>query len=624
MVAGPEQQPGGSSLEEEFSSKTEQLRAQGVEKIMNEGFPNKEGEPGADQYGKIWDKVDTYVMAVQSDTTLNEKVAGYLRDSGNADAFNGIVGRLKAGEAPANFIAAEESSLPNRQYLSALMAFEGVAKAAIRSEGGKRRGEKDQLRDADLLGPAGEAAHRFIQVAEILAVESNAVMIKNNLHPLGMQQMSSEYAQRFDRFAQRRDVPQIYRDRAREMAANVRIDAMKEEAAKPTEASAEPAEPTATEAEDEKRGIAVTLDYDLSRQLLRQENPMTAEDLRHMQSKIEALTRENTTQNAFEVAKLAANLQRAGVRIGEGQDQIRAYVQRQRSAMQTHGPRALAQYLAYGKYLGCVTQVTPQEEKWLMAAIHDRLKNDPAHKGLTRLAMNARYLQVHGYTPELVRQGVIKEIEDLKAAGDLDAAVAEAARARRAGVDPTATFTSKGDFTSRLNRRAVEYASAERWNAWARLRNNLDLAWRQLAPRDKDVTGLMSYFSRARSQAQEHDHWDRYAAYTADVREISDRDAKRLRRESVAPVTAEVRQRGVLERARLSEREYQEYLGGPAPAAVSGTEAAPAEAQAEAPSFREVPQEPVVTGGFFRRIWGLLFGRRERRPSPETPTDQAV
>src|SRR3989344_8098608 len=191
MATNPEKQPSGGSLEGEFASQTEKLRSAAIERIMDKGFPQAgdpdEGDPNAEVYQpnlyeKGWDQVDSYVTAVQQNEALNERLHAYLQKPEYNQAFHTLLTELKAGKAPNDLLAIEENGPPSRNRLTAMMALENAVKGAVRSDGGTLSPDK-QRRVSALVGPEGEAARRLILVAEIMDAESNATMIKHEIHP---------------------------------------------------------------------------------------------------------------------------------------------------------------------------------------------------------------------------------------------------------------------------------------------------------------------------------------------------------------------------------------------------------------------------------------------------------
>lgn len=394
--------------------------------------------------------------------------------------------------------------------------------------------------------------------------------------------------------------------------------------------------------------------------LFGQEGGVTAKDVEGIKGHLAVLLAEPSPKNAFEAARVLAHAKRAGIKLKGGRQKVSDFLEQQRVEIQKTGPRALAQYLAYCKYTGLGKEATEAEGKWLLGAIHERLQKDPTHAGLSRLAMNVRYLNVPGYSPELVRQGVQEEVEALHQAQKLTEAVEEAARARRAGVKVTgALVEDRAGMVGAVVKRCRDWAENNQWDKFARLRASAGMVWGHTALDEGAKRGLLKYFDLLRFQAEGHGKWEPYMVYAADVRDLSKRDARlkeakikeisgeqvvewleqdlspdeqhkarnirietsqNLRRERERRQESTVRRR---ENAILTEQEYEEYLGGPVPAAAS--QEAAEEPDQEAPDWQEVPQEPVVTGGLIRRLWGWLTGRRERRGrSSKTPTDTAA
>jgi hypothetical protein len=290
MAASPEQRPSGGSIEGEFSAETDKLRVEAIGRIMDEGFPQagdpEYGDPNGpayqpDLYNKLWEQTDSYLAAVQANGDLDGPLHSYLQDKDKAAALREVIDQLKSGKAPNDLLAAEENGIPSRRNLSAFIAFESVAKGSVRTEGGKRLAPEDQLAEDKLVGSMGEAVKRFTRVGEILDEESSALMIKKEIHPLAMEDVGEEYAASFQKFSERKDIPDIYRERARDLASNLRIDAMQQEKKVNT----------TLEQKEQARGVEVKLDYDPSRQVFGKENPMTADDLKRIQGRLEELTR---------------------------------------------------------------------------------------------------------------------------------------------------------------------------------------------------------------------------------------------------------------------------------------------------------------------------------------------
>lgn len=598
VVDSPENPAQEASIQGELAARTERLRADGVEKIMDSGFP-REGEPGSEHYERIWGQVDRYVGAVRADHTLNEQISSYLLDPENARAFSDVIGRLKSGEAPADFAAAEEENIPNRRYLSAMVALEGVVKGALRTEGGVQLEEHNQRRDADLVGAEGEAARRFVRVTEILGVEGTSVMIQRGIHPLAMEEVGDDYAARFDWFAQRRDVPEIYRERARVAASNLRIDAMKAEGDGKTVQNAA--------SQEKLEAAGPPPEGFVTEQLFGREGGVKAKDVEGIKNHLEGLLAQPMPKNAFEAARILAHAKRAGIRLTGGRGKMGEFLQLQREEIQKRGPRAFAQYLAYCKYTGLGGELAPAEGKWLMGAIHERLQKDPTHAGLSRLAMNVRYLNVPGYSPKIVRSGVQEEVEALHGAGKLVEAVEEAARARQAGVEVTGVLVEdRAVMVGAVVKRCRALAENNQWDKFARLRASAGRVWGHTALDEGAKRGLLKYFDPLRFLAEGHGKWEPYVVYAAEVRDLSNRDA------------------------RLQEAKGKEISGEQVVEWLEQDLSPDAQHKArnirkEAPDWQEIPQEPVVTGGFVRRFWGWLTGRRERRGrSSKAPTDAAA
>jgi hypothetical protein len=160
-----------------------------------------------------------------------------------------------------------------------------------------------------------------------------------------------------------------------------------------------------------------------------------------------------------------------------------------------------------------------------MAALHEWIEGDREHTGLARLSMNLNYLQIEGYSPDLVRQSVSEEITILKGAGNFGTALQEAAWARVAGIEiEDALIKHDQAFLGKIGEQFRDYVAHNKWDRWARLRNSADVVWRDVDIGTKNKEGLLKYFERARWQAQSQDAWGAYATYAADVRELADRD----------------------------------------------------------------------------------------------------
>lgn len=346
------------------------------------------------------------------------------------------------------------------------------------------------------------------RVAELTRLRTDMataeLFLKNPKYSVGQKQnVSRSCRQRFIQYAENDDIPLRFKEELKTAADW--LDTHNPERAHASE--------------------TVALAFDSSKKLFGREGGVKKDDLEGIQYQIERLTYEPTPKNIFEVAKLLAQAKRAGIRLADGHESMRQFIEQGREVMYKKGPRILAQYLTYGKYNGLIQGATHEEELLIMDTIHERVA-DVAHKGLTRLSMNAHFLELTGYSSSLVQQGVLEEIEDLRAAGDWHGVAAEVDKARQAGVELRDVSV---EILPRLTKRLAGYAEHDDWDGYAKLRNILERSWNVGAQGyvDNASSELLFHFYDKREHAQAVEEWGDFVTYAADVRELSERQDRR-------------------------------------------------------------------------------------------------
>ncbi len=209
-------------------------RAALVEEMMDKGT-------GGEQYKKLWDDISERLT--QGRRQGETKLSRYLAEAENVREVTALVKELRGGMAWNDVLAREGHELSDdsvsERRLRALEVVSLVMNSSVR-EWKQPDGSVDRRRWENLAG--NMQAQALLRVSEIVNLEAKGARLRHGVLSEAERQYSGEYVHKLEALGTSRDVPEVFRERARDTVHAGRMQQVGggEPAAAPALGEAEP------------------------------------------------------------------------------------------------------------------------------------------------------------------------------------------------------------------------------------------------------------------------------------------------------------------------------------------------------------------------------------------------